>query len=139
MHNGRNFEYISGEDPILGSTMVVPVVQGIQKNVMAISKHYILNNQETHRSGVNELVDEATLMELYGPPFAAAVQESAGVMCRCCFGRGCWLRTMSGSPHFHSVANACQCFEHVVTELIFGFKVRTIASMVSTHAKMNSR
>lgn len=83
MHNGRNFEYISGEDPVLGSTMVVPVVQGIQKNVMAISKHYILNNQETHRSGVNELVDEATLMELYGPPFAAAVQESAGVMCAC--------------------------------------------------------
>ena len=81
MRNGRNFEYISGEDPVLGSRMVVPVVQGIQKNVMAIAKHFILNNQETHRSGVNELIDEKTLMELYGPPFRAAVQEAAGVMC----------------------------------------------------------
>ena len=36
MRNGRNFEYISGEDPRLGSIMVVPVVDGIQKNVMAM-------------------------------------------------------------------------------------------------------
>ena len=31
--NGRNFEYISGEDPFLGYTMVQPVVQGIQSQV----------------------------------------------------------------------------------------------------------
>jgi beta-glucosidase len=30
---------------------------------------------------VNELVPEKLLMELYGPPFAAAVQNAAGVMC----------------------------------------------------------
>eukprot|EP00756_Hemistasia_phaeocysticola_P001761 Hpha_TRINITY_DN11228_c0_g1::TRINITY_DN11228_c0_g1_i1::g.167526::m.167526/K05349/bglX; beta-glucosidase len=81
MRNGRTFEYISGEDPVLGSALVVPVVQGIQKNVMSIAKHYINNNQETHRSGVNEVVDEVTEMELYGPPFDAAVQHAAGVMC----------------------------------------------------------
>ena len=39
MKNGRNFEYVSGEDPALGSVMVVPIVLGIQKNVMSISKH----------------------------------------------------------------------------------------------------
>jgi beta-glucosidase len=61
--------------------MVVPIIEGIQKNVMAIAKHYINNNQETHRSGVNEVVDEVTRMELYGPPFSAAVQKAAGVMC----------------------------------------------------------
>ena len=38
--------------------MVVPVIDGIQKNVMAIAKHYINNNQETYRRGVNEVVDE---------------------------------------------------------------------------------
>jgi len=81
MRNGRNFEYVSGEDPILGSTMVVPIIQGINKNVMSIAKHYILNNQETQRTEVNELIDEKTLMELYGVPFSAAVQESSGVMC----------------------------------------------------------
>ena len=32
--NGRTFEYISGEDPYLGSILVQPLVDGIQKNVM---------------------------------------------------------------------------------------------------------
>ena len=79
--NGRTFEYISGEDPTLGATLVVPVVDGIQQNVMAITKHYLVNNQEDHRTTVNELVDEVTLMELYGKPFAAAAARTAGYMC----------------------------------------------------------
>ena len=40
--NGRTFEYISGEDPVLGATLAAQVVSGIQKNVMAITKHYIM-------------------------------------------------------------------------------------------------
>jgi len=50
----------------LGAALVQNIVNGIQKNVMAIAKHYINNNQETHRQGVNEVVDEVTEMELYG-------------------------------------------------------------------------
>ena len=34
--NGRNFEYASGEDPVLGSYILPRIVDGIQKNVMAI-------------------------------------------------------------------------------------------------------
>jgi hypothetical protein len=30
---GRNFEYLSGEDPFLGFTMVQPVITGIQSQV----------------------------------------------------------------------------------------------------------
>lgn len=38
--NGRNFEYLSGEDPFLGAVAVQPVVKGIQsKNVIANVKH----------------------------------------------------------------------------------------------------
>lgn len=37
-HNGRNFEYMSGEDPALGSALLPRVVAGIQTNVMAIVK-----------------------------------------------------------------------------------------------------
>ena len=81
-YNGRTFEYISGEDPVLGSTLVGPAIDGMQLNSMAIAKHYILNNQETDRSGVNELVDEKTIMELYSPPFeVAAKHKVAGYMC----------------------------------------------------------
>ena len=49
--NGRNFEYISGEDPFLGYTLVQDAVTGIQeKGVIANAKHYVNNNQETDRT-----------------------------------------------------------------------------------------
>ena len=73
--NGRNFEYM-GEDPYLSSHMVVPYVQEVQKNgVAACVKHYALNNQEVHRHGIDVIVDDRALYEIYLPAFKAAVQE----------------------------------------------------------------
>lgn len=81
--NGRNFEYVSGEDPFLGFTMVQPVVQGIQsRGVVANAKHWVNNNQETQRGSINEVVDERTQFEMYYPPFEGAVRAGVGsVMC----------------------------------------------------------
>lgn len=81
--NGRNFEYISGEDPFLGYTMVQPVIKGIQsKNVIACTKHYVMNNQETDRGDVNAVVDERTRFEMYYPPFEGAIAAGSGsIMC----------------------------------------------------------
>ena len=76
--NGRNFEYM-GEDPYLASKMVVPYIQGVQKNgVAACVKHYALNNQEHWRSTINVEVSDRALHEIYLPAFKAAVQD-AGV------------------------------------------------------------
>ncbi|WP_321479532.1 glycoside hydrolase family 3 C-terminal domain-containing protein [uncultured Bacteroides sp.] len=73
--NGRNFEYM-GEDPFLASTMVVPYVQGVQKNgVAACVKHYALNNQETWRGHINVELSDRALHEIYLPAFKAAVQQ----------------------------------------------------------------
>ena len=73
--NGRNFEYM-GEDPYLAGRMVVPYIQGVQKNgVAACVKHYALNNQEVNRHTTNVTVDDRTLYEIYLPAFKAAVQE----------------------------------------------------------------
>ena len=48
--NGRNFEYLSGEDPALGTGLVPAVVRGIQgEGVIANAKHWVNNNQETDR------------------------------------------------------------------------------------------
>lgn len=50
--NGRNFEYISGEDPYLGAELAGPLTRGIQsQGVMADMKHFVNNNQETNRLG----------------------------------------------------------------------------------------
>ena len=37
-HNGRNFEYASGEDPVLGAALLPRIVQGINENVMAVRR-----------------------------------------------------------------------------------------------------
>eukprot|EP00052_Salpingoeca_macrocollata_P017874 m.146254 g.146254 ORF g.146254 m.146254 type:complete len:696 (-) comp20527_c1_seq1:51-2138(-) len=81
--NGRNFEYLSGEDPHLGYHLVQPVIKGIQsQGVIANAKHYVNNNQETDRNSVSENVDERTENEIYYQPFAGAVDAGVGsVMC----------------------------------------------------------
>lgn len=73
--NGRNFEYM-GEDPYLASRMVVPYIQEVQKNGVAVCvKHFALNNQESLRHQYNAIIDDRTLNEIYLPAFKAAVQE----------------------------------------------------------------
>ena len=72
---GRNFEYISGEDPCLASEMVVPFIRGVQsQGVTATVKHFAANNQEINRMNVNVVVTERALREIYLPAFEAAVR-----------------------------------------------------------------
>jgi len=80
---GRNAEYLSGESPSLGVPMTGAYVRGVQGDgVMAVVKHFALNSQETNRNTVNSVADERTMMEVYYPPFAAAVSAGVGsLMC----------------------------------------------------------
>lgn len=76
--NGRAFEYM-GEDPYLAGEMVVPYIVAAQKNgVGCCLKHFVLNDQETDRMGVNVNVSERALREIYLYPFEQAVKR-AGV------------------------------------------------------------
>jgi beta-glucosidase len=81
--NGRNFEYLSGEDPYLGYTLVQSAVRGIQsQGVIANAKHWVLNNQETNRMGVYDIAAERVRFEMYYPPFAGAIKAGVGsIMC----------------------------------------------------------
>ncbi len=74
--NGRNFEYL-GEDPFLASRMAVAVIKGTQsQGVSATIKHFLANNQEWNRHGMDSDVDERTLREIYLPAFEAAVKDA---------------------------------------------------------------
>lgn len=74
-YNGRSFEYVTGEDPLLGATFLPAIVQAMQKHrVMATIKHPVLNDQEINRETINIVVDERTLREIYLPPFESAVK-----------------------------------------------------------------
>ena len=73
--NGRNFEYM-GEDPFLASAMVVPYIQGVQRNgVAACVKHFAVNDLETDRFNVEVKIDDRTLHEIHLPAFKAAVHD----------------------------------------------------------------
>ncbi len=77
---GRNFEYLSGEDPYLGCRTVVPFVQGVQsQGVVATVKHFAANNQEYNRETIDIQVDERALREIYLPAFQAAVQKGGAL------------------------------------------------------------
>jgi beta-glucosidase len=80
---GRNFEYLSGEDPYLGARLTEAYVEGVQsKGVAAVMKHWVFNNQETNRHTQSSNVDDRTAWEIYYPPFQAAVE--AGVSAAMC-------------------------------------------------------
>ena len=73
--NGRNFEYMS-EDPYLITKMVVGYIKGVQdQGVSACVKHFMGNNQEVRRDGINVEMSERALREIYLPGFKAAVTE----------------------------------------------------------------
>lgn len=72
---GRNFEYFS-EDPYLSGVMGVEVTRAIQSHgVIAMGKHYVVNDQENERFRTDVEVDEDVLRELYLLPFEMLVKD----------------------------------------------------------------
>jgi beta-glucosidase len=73
---GRLFEAYS-EDPLLTGHLAAAYVSGLQsQGVGACVKHLVANESETERHGVDSVVDERTLRELYLLPFEIAIQDA---------------------------------------------------------------
>jgi beta-glucosidase-like glycosyl hydrolase len=70
-----------GEDPIILGEFGAALVRGVQRNAMAVAKHYALNSMENARFKVDVTADEATLHEVYLAHFRRVVEEGvAGIM-----------------------------------------------------------
>ncbi|MBQ4348713.1 MAG: glycoside hydrolase family 3 protein [Clostridia bacterium] len=79
---GRNYEYYS-EDPLLSGKMAAAVIRGCDSEGLVVTiKHFVLNDQESHREGVFTWADEQTMRELYLKAFEIPIKESncMGVM-----------------------------------------------------------
>ncbi|KAF2146902.1 glycoside hydrolase family 3 protein, partial [Aplosporella prunicola CBS 121167] len=73
---GRNFESFS-EDPVLTGVCATAYVKGVQgTGVAATVKHFVANEQETGRMGVDSVVGERALRELYLKPFEMVVRDA---------------------------------------------------------------
>lgn len=84
---GRNFEYFS-EDGVLAGKLAAQVSKGsLSKGLYQISKHVMLNDQETNRGSLSTWASEQAIREIYGKPFEIAIKEGglmammAGVNC----------------------------------------------------------
>lgn len=73
---GRNFEYFS-EDPYLTGEMATAITKGVQQEegYYVTIKHYACNNQEENRTGVDSIVSERALREIYLRGFERAIRK----------------------------------------------------------------
>jgi beta-glucosidase len=81
--NGRNFEY-GGEDPLLAGLIVGAQIKGIQSNhIVATTKHYAYNDQETLRSSISVTLpeDQARVSDLLAFELAIEAGDPGSVMC----------------------------------------------------------
>lgn len=83
-HFGRRGESFS-EDPLLAGRLPASVVEGVQEQegVYSLAKHYVGNYQETSRQGVNQIIGERALHEIFARPWEDIVKRAnpGAVMC----------------------------------------------------------
>lgn len=73
---GRNFEYFS-EDPLVSARLGAAWVEGVQATGVGASlKHVAANDTEQRRYGIDAVVDERALRELYLAPFEHIVRTA---------------------------------------------------------------
>ncbi len=91
-HWGRSAETY-GEDPFLTAEMASAEIAAIQSHhVIAMMKHFVANNQDWDRVGhfpdfigINEIIPERALHEIYYPGFRAAIEKSSAGAAMCSY------------------------------------------------------
>jgi beta-glucosidase len=118
---GRVQETYSEDSYMLGE-MGAALVRGVQRNAMAVAKHYALNSMENARFTVNVTADDATLHEVYLPHFRRVVEEGVdGIMTSYNAVNGEWAG--ENEPLMEGILRNQWGFEGItVSDFIFGLR-----------------
>lgn len=71
---GRQFEYYSEDGFLTGVAAGYETVGMHKKGMFVLAKHAVLNDQETHRAGLNVWADEQTIREIYSRALEVAIE-----------------------------------------------------------------
>eukprot|EP00927_Polykrikos_kofoidii_P036420 TRINITY_DN3074_c2_g2_i1.p1 TRINITY_DN3074_c2_g2~~TRINITY_DN3074_c2_g2_i1.p1 ORF type:complete len:852 (-),score=37.94 TRINITY_DN3074_c2_g2_i1:1230-3785(-) len=101
----RNWEYISGEEPVIGSVLGAAYAQGVHsEHVLTQAKHWANNHQELQRTTVTASMDTKTQMELHLKPFTEGyLKYGAGSSVMCGYNK---VRYESGNASFWECENS---------------------------------
>ena len=84
---GRGFESMS-EDPYLSGKLAGSYINGTQSTgIISTLKHWVANDQEHERLGVNVLVNDRALREIYMLPFQIAIADSSPGAIMACYNK----------------------------------------------------
>jgi beta-glucosidase len=84
---GRSFESLS-EDPYVTGKLAGSYINGVQSTgVVATLKHYLANDQEHERVGVNVFVSDRALREIHMLPFQIAIADSSPGAVMACYNK----------------------------------------------------
>jgi len=124
---GRTYEYLS-EDPLLAGELATAYVKGVQDvGTAACIKHFAINNQENNRSGLDVIIDERPMRELYLKPFEDAVVKGGAMVVM---------------PAYNKInGEYCSENEHLLNEILrddWGFKGFTVSDWGATHSTMGA-
>lgn len=81
-YSGRNFEYYS-EDGMLSGLLGAAECKGAEaKGMFVYIKHFVVNDAEQNRNGINTYMTEQALREIYTKPFELSIKrgDASGVM-----------------------------------------------------------
>jgi len=135
--SGRNFEYLS-QDGLLGGYIAAGLTSGMQsKGVTCYIKHFVLNDQETCRDGMENMVwlSEQNFRQNYLKVFQMAMQEGGSKSAMTGFARISGIPTSSNNQLLENLVVDQWGWEGMyITDGYSGFsRCTTMASMMRSY------
>lgn len=129
---GRSFEYYSEDGFLTGTAAGYEAVGLHKKGVFVLMKHAVLNDQETHRAGLNVWANEQSIREVYCRAIEVAVSTDRANTKRPILG------VMTGMNRLGAKWTGSQGFCNTVLKAEFGMRGYVVSDYNSSRLYMGT-